>query len=64
MTLLAGCATRQAVVVNPADDVVRLAKPVKANVMVTRDGKTWLDAGKMVIPAGWYATPGPGVSPE
>ena len=59
MTWLAGCATRTATVVNPADDIVRLEKPVRASVMVTDDGKTWKSAGKMTIPAGWYATPGP-----
>lgn len=59
MTLLAGCATRTATVVNQSNDVVRLLKPAKARVATTRDGKTWQDAGTMTIPAGWYATPGP-----
>lgn len=59
MTWLAGCATRQTVVVNPSRDVVRLAAPTRARVMTTTDGVTWKDAGKLTIPAGWYCTPGP-----
>ena len=60
MTLLAGCATRNVIVINTEDDIVRLDKPVNAEVSTTKDGVTWKHAGKMTIPAGWYATPGPG----
>lgn len=58
MTLLAGCATRSVTVVGDGD-VVRLDRPVKVRVSTTTDGVVWKEAGKMTIPAGWYATPSP-----
>jgi hypothetical protein len=57
--LLASCATRSVVVINTAEDVVRIDRPVKARVSVTRDGVTWESAGTMTLPAGWLAGPGP-----
>lgn len=57
--LLTNCATRNVVVIDTACDIVRLDKPVKAAVSITRDGVNWIHAGEMEIPAGWYAGPGP-----
>jgi hypothetical protein len=51
------CATR-AVVIDTASDVVRLDKPARASVSTMRDGK-WTHAGKITLPAGWLAGPGP-----
>jgi hypothetical protein len=54
--LIAGCATRTVTVVNSQSDVVRLGADVSGHVYTYRDGK-WQDAGKMKLPAGWFAGP-------
>lgn len=59
MILLAGCATSKTIIVNPNDDILQLAAPVRAKVRVTDDGRVWKDAGKITLPEGWYVTPGP-----
>lgn len=51
------CATRT-VVVDAASDVVRLGRDVKGTVYVWRDG-AWVKTGKVKLPEGWYAGPGP-----
>lgn len=56
--LISSCATRSVTVVDTAADVVRIDKPVKAKVSVKR-GAVWSEAGTMMLPAGWYAGPGP-----
>jgi len=55
--LLNGCATRSAIVIDASSDIIRIDKPVSAKVSITRDGKTWINAGTMTIPAGWCAGP-------
>lgn len=56
--ITSGCATRTAVVIDTSSDVVRLNKPARASISIYRAGK-WVEAGKMDLPAGWYAGPGP-----
>ena len=46
------------VVIDTASDVVRLDAPAAAAVSIWRGG-TWQHVGKMTLPAGWYAGPGP-----
>lgn len=45
-------------VVDAASDVVRLGRDVKGTVYVWRDG-AWVKTGKVKLPEGWYAGPGP-----
>jgi hypothetical protein len=53
-----GCATRTVIVVDRNDDIVRLGPNVVGSVSVYRNGE-WQEAGKMKLPEGWYAGPGP-----
>jgi hypothetical protein len=53
----AGCTTR-AVVLDSQADVVRLGPRVRGKVYVWRSG-AWQLAGKVTLPEGWYAGPGP-----
>jgi hypothetical protein len=46
------------IVVDRNDDIVRLGPNVVGSVSVYRNGQ-WQDAGKMKLPEGWYAGPGP-----
>lgn len=45
-------------VIDSARDVVRLDKPARASVSTMQNGK-WTHAGRVTLPAGWYAGPGP-----
>lgn len=51
-----GCATRT-VVLDSQSDVVRLDK-VSGTVFFYRAGE-WVKSGKVKLPAGWWAGPGP-----
>jgi hypothetical protein len=53
-----GCGTTRTVVINAAEDVVRLGRGVRGEVYVWRDGQ-WVRAGRVTLPEGWYAGPGP-----
>ena len=57
LTCAAGCATR-AVVLDSQADVVRLGKGVRGQVYIWQDG-CWTLTGKVTLPEGWYAGPGP-----
>lgn len=52
-----GCATRT-VVIDRQSDVVRLGPKVRGRVYVWKDG-AWTLSGKVTLPEGWYAGPGP-----
>lgn len=56
--LLAGCATTRVTVIDAGSDLVRLGKGVKGPVYIWRNGE-WVHAGRMELPEGWYAGPGP-----
>lgn len=51
-----GCATKT-VVIDSQSDVVRL-DDVRGTVYVWQSGQ-WTKTGKVKLPAGWYAGPGP-----
>ncbi len=52
-----GCATRT-VVIDSRTDIVRLGPGVRGKVYVYRDGR-WELSGRVELPEGWYAGPGP-----
>lgn len=52
-----GCATRT-VILDSQSDVVRIGPGVKGKVYIFRNG-AWTLSGKVTIPEGWYAGPGP-----
>lgn len=52
-----GCATRT-IVLDRNRDVIRLGPDVRGTVYVWRDG-AWTLSGKVTLPEGWYAGPGP-----
>lgn len=54
--LIAGCATRNTIMVDSQRDMLLIRKPVKADVAVWQGGR-WVENGKAVIPAGWVAGP-------
>lgn len=60
--LLAGCAVERTTVIDRNSDVVRLGKGVRGEVYVWRDG-AWRPAGKVTLPEGWWAGPGPKTMP-
>ena len=53
----AGCLPKT-VVVDSQSDVVRLGSNVSGSVYVYREGR-WVKTGKIKLPEGWYAGPGP-----
>lgn len=53
----AGCATKT-VVIDRQADVVRLGDDVSGSVYVMRGG-IWVLTGRVNLPQGWYAGPGP-----
>lgn len=58
---LAICATGclpKTVVVDSQSDVVRIGPDVNGSVYVYREGK-WVRTGRIKLPEGWYAGPGP-----
>lgn len=55
---LCGCAADRVIVLDRQQDVVRLGRGVRGEVYVWRNGQ-WIRAGKMTLPEGWYAGPGP-----
>lgn len=57
LIFVSGCASR-AVVIDAASDVVRIGPGVRGHVYVLKNG-VWTDAGKVTLPEGWYAGPGP-----
>lgn len=57
LTFASGCASRVTVIDSRAD-IIRTLRPVKVKAAIWRDGQ-WQEAGKVEIPAGWYAGPGP-----
>jgi hypothetical protein len=58
LTLLTGCATNRTVLIDSQSDVVRLGPGVRGRVYVWQDGG-WKLSGKVTLPEGWYAGPGP-----
>lgn len=52
-----GCATRT-VILDSQSDVVRIGPGVKGKVYIFQNG-AWTLAGKVTLPEGWYAGPGP-----
>ncbi len=54
---VSGCLPKT-VVVDSQSDVVRIGPNVKGSVYVYRDGQ-WVKTGKVKLPEGWYAGPGP-----
>ncbi len=61
---LSGCATKTVKVIDTSSDWVRLAAPIKARVSTYQGtdatgAATWVEAGVMELPAGWYCGPGP-----
>lgn len=56
-TSWSGCATRT-VVLDRQSDVVRIGPGMRGKVYVWRDGG-WVLSGKVTLPEGWYAGPGP-----
>lgn len=46
------------VVIDSSSDVVRLGPGVRGPVYVLKDG-AWVRTGKVTLPEGWYAGPGP-----
>lgn len=57
VTAWSGCATRT-VVLDRQSDVVRIGPGMRGKVYVWRDGG-WVLRGKVTLPEGWYAGPGP-----
>lgn len=57
ITWLTGCATKT-IVIDSQADVVRLGPGVRGPVYVWRDGG-WRLTGRVTLPEGWYAGPGP-----
>lgn len=53
-----GCATNRTVLIDAATDVVRIGPGMRGRVYVWRDGG-WQLSGKVTLPEGWYAGPGP-----
>lgn len=53
-----GCNTTRTVVIDRQSDVVRLGPGVRGKVYVMRAG-VWVECGKVTLPEGWYAGPGP-----
>lgn len=51
------CATKT-VVLDSQSDVVRIGPRMRGHVY-TWNGHTWERAGKVTLPEGWYAGPGP-----
>ena len=56
LSLLAGCATRQTILVDTTRDMILITQPVKAHVAVWQGGR-WVENGTMTVPAGWVAGP-------
>jgi len=56
LLILAGCATRQTVLVDASRDMVLITQPAKAHIAVWQGGR-WVENGTMTIPAGWVAGP-------
>jgi hypothetical protein len=57
ITFANGCATRT-VVLDSQSDVVRLGEDVRGTIYMWQDGQ-WRKSGKVKLPEGWYAGPGP-----
>ncbi len=57
---LTGCAMFQprTVLIDSQSDVVRLGPDVRGPVYVMRNGQ-WVLTGRVTLPEGWYAGPGP-----
>ena len=59
LMVLCGCATRSVKVIDTSSDWVRIKKPVATVVETYQGNGVWVEAGKMELPAGWMAGPGP-----
>ena len=56
-----GCALFQTrtVVIDRQSDVVRLGKGVRGEIYTQQADGSWVKQGKVTLPEGWYAGPGP-----